>query len=137
MPRININTPVEMQQAGDGYIPIFQGEEMLPEGALPETSLENLRRLLDAGLEVRRFVAVPGQNVLVEFKTGEAYLATGFSFGDTGEASTAFAAFAELAGWGSRGELLRWIAALDPDWDTIIPLVNENNPNPRRLSESG
>ena len=133
MSKINVNSPEEMKEAletgCDGYIPVFQGEEMLAEGALPEVSLENLRRLVAAGLKVKQFIG-RNRNVLVEFETGEAYLATGFSFASDDEATMTFAQFVGELDWTSPLLAARALMAVDPDWDTVLPITKTKISSP-------
>ena len=116
-----------IQKCADGYIPVFAGQEMRPEGSLPEASLENLRQLLAAGLEVKWFRVGPDRSVLVEFETGENYLATGFSFGEPGDLTWAFAQFAEEAGEGVAKINFNFLAAMPQDLQGPIPIP----PRPR------
>lgn len=80
-----------------GYQPSFRGEKLGVECCDPETSLKNLLGLLAAGLQPKRYWANKDRSILIEFDAGMSYLATGFSFGEEGPATAAFAQFATKA----------------------------------------
>lgn len=78
------------------YQPIFRGEPLEVEAGEPKASLDNLRKMIKEGLEVQSVLVVEDANVLVVFKTGETYLATGFDIGDDSVATKSFAEFLEF-----------------------------------------
>lgn len=103
---MNIEIESKMRAAArdgvDAYQPTFRGEPLEVEASLPEVSLRNLRKLLKAGLQVVAMVAVENDHILIAFKTGETYLATGFAIGEPSDLTKAFAQFASEAFPGSR-----------------------------------
>lgn len=126
MYEISIDGPTDRmrrawQQKMDSYLPIFQGRRLREEDGDPSTSLDNLRTLLET-LKVRRCLARPRGPVLIEFLSGEEFLATGFSMGEESPKVAAFAEFAKQAGFGKNAELLyRYLLALrDPDLDEEV-----------------
>ncbi len=90
-----------MQEAWEtgcnGYQPSFGGETLAVECCEPQVSLENLLTLLEAGLRPTRYRANADRSILVDFADGGSYLATGFSFGEPGPATAAFAEFVAAA----------------------------------------
>jgi hypothetical protein len=80
------------------YVPSFRGEELIKECGNPEASLRNLTRLLEKGLHVLGFYAIPGKGILVMFAEGLQYLAKGFDIGHQGERVIAFAKFSHECG---------------------------------------
>lgn len=105
----------------DGYQPIFRGQPLEVEAAIPEVSLKNLRILLKAGLQVASMIAVESGHILVVFKTGETYLATGFAVGEASDLTKAFAQFASEAFPGSRREWENQIIHFyAPDYQGLI-----------------
>lgn len=100
------------------YTPVFRGEPMKAECCDPSVSLENLLSLLDAGLHPVRYRANRDRAILVEFAEGGSYLATGFSFGEPGEATEAFARFATAAHGAS--DLPHYNHLLGHDFDLVM-----------------
>ena len=96
MTQINIeNGMEEAWKAGiNGYQPVFRGQALAVECCDPEVSLQNLLKLLDAGLHPKRFRTNADRSILIEFEEGGSYLATGFSVGDEGVGTAAFAEYA-------------------------------------------
>ena len=122
----------------EGYIPVFRGGELRAEGSLPEVSLENLRHLIAVGLEVKWFTAGPDRSVVIEFESGEKYLATGFSFGDTGDLTWAFCQFIEEINLGTAKINFNSMAALPHDWVGELPVIpRPQNPLIEGLGLSG
>jgi len=111
-----------------GYIPIFEGETLAPEGGLPETSFENLNTILAHGWTVVAIWIGESQNVLVVFASGETYLATGFSVGNKSEATFRFSRFIESIGWGKGRAIYKLLSALPSDFQgTLVPAMWGSN----------
>lgn len=101
------------------YAPVFQGQSLAVEGGLPESSLNNLRQILDFGLGVLA-VWTKSQNVLVILSNGESYLATGFTYGVRGEGTLAFARFLSEAGWGEVEPIYRTLMRMDENHYGVV-----------------
>jgi len=84
------------------YQPAIQGLDL--ETGDPQISLDNVQRLIDAGLVISDFLVRP-TGVLVMFATGEHYYAPGLRVGTPGLATDALAHFAAKAGFGPEQEL--------------------------------
>ena len=86
-----------------GYQPEIEGFAF--ESGDPQVSLENVQRMIDAGLVIADFLVRP-TGVLVLFATGEQYYAPGLRVGTTDSATNALAHFAAQAGFGPEEQLL-------------------------------
>jgi hypothetical protein len=86
-----------------GYQPEIEG--FVFESGDPQVSLENVQRMIDAGLVVADFLVRP-TGVLVLFATGEQYYAPGLRVGTTDSPTNALAHFAAQAGFGPEEQLL-------------------------------
>lgn len=143
--QINVESQMRLAAVGgvDAFQPVFRGEALRVEAGIPEVSLENLRKMLGTGLKVASMVAVENGHILIVFKTGETYLATGFSIGEdsTGDMmpSDLTKAFAEFAAEAFPGTLDSWEEHLtyfyQPGYiGTINPAftpINPDDPSPK------
>lgn len=114
--KIEIQSPMRaaMFESIDAYRPTFRGKCLDVEASIPAVSLKNLNVLLDAGLEVCGLESGPG-GVLVTFRSGETYLATGFAVNQTGEAVHLLIQFAVKACPGRREDWQAYLMKLLPD----------------------
>ena len=101
---------------GGHYQPVAPDTPLLPETGDPQVSLGNLH-LLD--LQAHDMYVGPG-GVLVQFVTGEHYLATGFRIGG-GAATEALAQYGAEQGFGEYDWLLMAWSALPADYTGPIP----------------
>ena len=101
---------------GGHYQPVAPDTPLLPETGDPQVSLGNLH-LLD--LQAHNMYVGPG-GVLVQFVTGEHYLATGFRIGG-GPATEALAQYGAEQGFGEYDWLLLAWSALPADYTGQIP----------------
>lgn len=86
------------------YQPAIQG--LAFESGDPQVSLDNVQRMVDAGLVIADFLVKP-TGVLVLFATGEQYYAPGLRVGTADLATEALARFAAKAGFGPEERLLQ------------------------------
>jgi len=94
----------------------------------PQVSLENLRRIVAAGLMIRDILVRP-TGVLVLFSTGEQYYAPGLRVGG-GPATEALAEIAAKAGFGPYERLLRFYRHLPDSYSGQLPdTIPETLPN--------
>lgn len=115
-PEIQVVAP--MRQAWEdgvsGYEPRFRDRPMEPECGAVETSLKNLREIVQTGAEVCSMYAGKS-GVLVNFYGGLSYLATGFAVGKSaGIKVKGFSQFAAEVGLGD-AEKVQWYFGAYPD----------------------
>ena len=137
---MKIDIESSMQQAArnglDGYQPIFRDQPLEVEACIPEVSLRNLRVLLKAGLEVSTMTVVEEGHVLIAFKTGETYLATGFAVGQVSDLTKFFSQFASEAFSGSQSEWESHIAYFyEPEHQGLIEPMLTADLQPRIFQE--
>ena len=101
---------------GGHYQPVAPDTPLLPETGDPQVSLGNLH-LLD--LQAHDMYVGPG-GVLVQFVTGEQYVATGFKVGG-GPATEALAQYGAEQGFGEYDWLLLAWSALPDDYTGQVP----------------
>jgi hypothetical protein len=89
----------------------------------PQVSLDNLQRMIAAGLIIADFMVRP-TGVLVLFATGEQYYAPGLRVGTTGLATEALAQVAAQAGFGPEERLLNFYRDLPETYSGKLPDVN-------------
>lgn len=89
----------------------------------PQVSLDNLQRMIAAGLVIADFMVRP-TGVLVLFATGEQYYAPGLRVGTTGLATEALAQLATQAGFGPEERLLNFYRNLPETYSGKLPDVN-------------
>lgn len=107
----------------ENYIPTAGGHEMSEEGGVTRVSLDNLRELVELiGTPPALLEVGPRQGMLVSWSGvgADAYLATGFSIGYSGEGPNGLAEFAAECGWGDRWEILKEIAALPMEFRGVL-----------------
>ncbi len=129
--KIEITNPmVAAHREGiDTYTPVFDGADLEAECGNPAITLRNLSKIVQPGREPVAFHANHGQ-VLVIFESGEAYLATGFSYGSMVEEVLRFAEFAAKHGFGNDlSELRRDLASIDVDWTGLLPIFQKQVPD--------
>jgi hypothetical protein len=119
-----VTDPLRMFREGvQSYQPQDNGIPLEPETGDAGPSLRNVRRLVSVGLQVQDILVRP-TGALIQFITGEQYLATGLRVGE--EAKTvALAEIATDAGFGSYEKLLRMYLAIPCDYDGILPKPRE------------
>jgi hypothetical protein len=103
------------------YQPEIEGLAL--ESGDPQVSLENLQRMVAAGLVIADFMVRP-TGVLVVFATGEQYYAPGLRVGTTGLATEALAHLAAQAGFGPEERLLNFYQKLPESYSGKLPDVN-------------
>lgn len=116
-----------LKAAQDGeYQPVFRGEALDVEASMPEVSLRNLRKLLEAGLKPVSMIAVEHGHILVVFQSGETYLATGFALANVqgsraGDPTRMFAQFASEAFPGNQRDWENYFGWFFPaDYEGVI-----------------
>lgn len=115
-----VTPPLRMFREGvQSYQPENNGVSLEPETGEPGASLRNVERLVAAGLQIQDILVRP-TGALIQFITGEQYLATGLRVGE--EARTvALADIAAEAGFGPYEKVLRMYLAIPCDYDGILP----------------
>ena len=111
-----VSEMLQLLRKGGHYQPVAPDTPLLPETGNPQVSLGNLH-LLD--LQAHDMYVGPG-GVLVQFVTGEHYLATGFRIGG-GPATEALAQYGAEQGFGEYDWLLLAWSALPADYTGQIP----------------
>jgi hypothetical protein len=86
----------------------------------PEVSLENVQRLLAAGLVIQKILVRP-TGVLIIFSTGEQYYAPGLRVGGDSLATRALVEIAVEAEYGSRDQLMAFYRCLPRDFEGPLP----------------
>lgn len=107
----------------NAYLPAMEGFDLETEGGFAEVSLRNLRKIVQSGRQPVTFY-VAHRNVLVTFRSGETYLATGFAVGYKGVEVAAFAEFASENGFGDPDFNFAHCVALPEDYEgeVLLPL---------------
>ena len=90
----------------------------------PQVSLENLQRMMKAGLGIIDFLVRP-TGVLALFLGGEQYYAPGLRVGTSGLATRALAHVAAKAGFGPEKELLSIYRTLPETYTGQLVTLNE------------
>jgi hypothetical protein len=90
----------------------------------PQVSLENLQRMMKAGLGILDFLVRP-TGVLALFLGGEQYYAPGLRVGTSGPATRALAHVAAKAGFGPEKELLNIYRTLPETYTGQLVTLNE------------
>jgi hypothetical protein len=77
------------------YQPVCGGVKLDPECGDPETTTRNLHQIVSSspGRSILAVISSANGQVLIVFKTGETYLATGYSIGSDGPGTAALARF--------------------------------------------
>ncbi len=103
-----------------------EGDGLAPECGDPQRSLENVQRILDAGLAIRDILVRPTGAFFI-FSGGEEYYAPGFRVGlENPTQCEALAQIAAKARFGSYEDLLRHYRALPADYiGPLYPLIPE------------
>jgi hypothetical protein len=97
--------------------------ELAIESGDPQVSLENMRRLMATGLVVRDILVGKG-GVLVLFREGEQFYATGFRVGTQNAATEALAQMAAEARFGPYDELLQHYRSMPASYTgQLLPLL--------------
>ena len=107
-------------------------DELALETGDPQVSLENLQRLMGAGLGIVDFLVRP-TGVLAVFLGGEQYYAPGLRVGTKGLATKALACLAAKAGFGPEAELLELYQDLPASYTGQLVSLNQKvliHPNP-------
>jgi hypothetical protein len=102
------------------YRPIYKGEPLEEENGNPEPSLHNLRKILADKLYVQYMFVGPHSHIFIVFTTGETYLATGFSIGDHGTKTKAFAQFSSEIKLGTPRECFQFLQAVEPEYTGVL-----------------
>ena len=121
-PRIPVDSPMtEAWMAGvTNYQPVFRDLPMEEERGRVETSLKNLRAIIQTGAEVCCIHIGKYGTVLITFTAGQAYLATGFGVGAKGMKAKGLSEFAAEVGLGTAEKIHRFITALSDDYEGPI-----------------
>jgi hypothetical protein len=111
------------------YRPEHPSKSLQPEDGNPQASLENLTRL---GLPIQTIWVRKGlSRVLIQFSTGETYLALGLGKGDV------LAVVASKAGFGPCDQLKLIYNLLPADYDGLLPADDDRyGPLPPREYDS-
>lgn len=113
------------QNGGSRYRPVFTGVELDDENGRTATTLNNLNSILDIkGQEIAAFLLGMGM-VLVWFRNGNQYLATGFGYGHQGDEVKQFADFAADQGFGNKEVLFHKLSKMQRDHSDILNPTNE------------
>lgn len=104
------------------YQPEIDG--LAAESGDPQVSLENLQRMMKAGLGIINFLVRP-TGVLALFLGGEQYYAPGLRVGTSGLATRALAHVAAKAGFGPEKELLHIYRTLPETYTGQLVTLNE------------
>jgi hypothetical protein len=139
-----VTEPLRMFREGvQSYQPANSGISLEPETGEPQPSLRNLKKLLDAGLVIRDILVRP-TGALIQFSTGEQYLASGLRVGDEANPARTLALIevAVKAGFGPWPKLLRMYSNMDADYEGILPdrrdaLEEEQQEEAEEKQESG
>lgn len=118
-----VTEPLRMFREGvQSYQPENSELSLEPETGEPQPSLRNLRKLLDAGLVIRDILVRP-TGALIQFSTGEQYLASGLRVGDEAQPARTLALIevAVKAGFGPWPKLLRMYSNMDADYEGVLP----------------
>ena len=86
----------------------------------PQFSLDNVQRMIDAGLVIRYFMVRP-TGVLILFAKGEQYYAPGLRVGTSSLATEALAHLAAEAGFGPEEQLLQLLPKPARDLQGELP----------------
>ena len=115
-----VTPPLRMFREGvQSYQPENDGIPLDKETGDPQTSLHNVCRLMAAGLAIRDILIRP-TGALIQFVTGEQYLATGLRIGE--EARTlALLEIATKAGFGPWERLFPMYTSMDADYEGPLP----------------
>ena len=100
----------------------YQPEGLALESGDPQASLENIRRLMATGLVVRD-ILVSKSGVLVLFRDGEQFYATGLRVGTNDAATEALARIAAEANFGPFERLLPFYQHLPASYSGQLPNV--------------
>ncbi len=117
----NVVTPMLTLFRSDkpSYQPLHPSKSLHPEDGDPEASLENLKQL---GLAVQEIWVRKGlSRVLIQFSTGEQYLALGL------RSPAALALLASNAGFGDYHELESFFTYLPADYDGKLPAATDRH----------
>jgi hypothetical protein len=115
----NVVTPILTLFRSDepSYQPLHPSKSLQLEDGDPQASLGNLKRL---GLVIQTIWVRKGfSRVLIQFSTGEMYLALGLCQPDV------LARVASEAGFGPYEELKSFYAYLPSDYDDLLPATDE------------
>ena len=118
-----VTEPLRMFREGvQSYQPTNSGISLEPETGEPQPSLRNMKKLLDAGLVIRDILVRP-TGALIQFSTGEQYLASGLRVGDEAQPARTLALIevAVKAGFGPWARLLRMYSNMDADYEGVLP----------------
>ncbi len=110
-----------LQLFRDG-VPSYQPEAkgLVLESGDPQASLENLGKIMAAGLMIRDILVSP-TGVLVMFASGEHHYAPGLRVGTDGPATDALVEIAAKAGFGPAQRLLRFYRHLPASYSGQLP----------------
>jgi len=105
-------------------VPSYQPEAkgLVLESGDPQASLENIRRIVAAGLMIRDILVKP-TGMLFTFASGEHYYTPGLRVGTTGPATKALVKIAAEAGFGPEDRLLRFYSHLPDSYCGQLPPV--------------
>lgn len=112
------------------YQPVYDGINLDAENGDPETTARNLHAIVSSSSE-RSILSVINRagKVLIILKTGESYLATGFSIGSDGPGTAALARFLVDHNDGDWLEDYDWMYKILSSWpaDMAGPVALPNN----------
>jgi hypothetical protein len=100
----------------------YQPDGLALESGDPQVSLENIRRLMATGLVIRD-ILVGSSGVLVLFRDGEQFYATGLRVGTNNSATEALARIAAEASFGPFERLLPFYQHLPASYSGQLPDV--------------
>ena len=115
-----VTEPLRMFREGvQSYQPENNGIPLDKETGDPRVSLCNVRQLMKAGLVIRDILVRP-TGALIQFSTGEQYLATGLRVGEERK-TVALVEVATDAGFGPYEKLLAMYVAIPKDYEGTLP----------------
>lgn len=131
IPKINLYnlTREAAQGVSIPYVPVVAGDELHVEDGEPSSSLWNGTALLEAGKELEFVEILENKLVFTRFKSGESYVAAGFSIGPiTSDRMRCFAEFlAHAVGLTGHSDEVEAIASIlldahGPDYVGYVPI---------------
>jgi len=129
-----VTEPLRMFREGvQSYQPENSGIPLDRETGDAQTSLKNVGRLMAAGLVIRDILVRP-TGALIQFTTGEQYLATGLRVGE--EARTlALLEIATKAGFGPWESLFPMYTSIPTDYEGLLPGCRDEDEDEEDESE--
>ena len=119
-----MKTPIEgemvraFREGVKRYEPVCEGLELEPECGDPATTTRNLHRIVSSSPErsIMAVISSGAGSVLIALKTGESYLATGYSIGSDGPGTAELARFLVEHNDGDWLEDYEWMLKVLSSW---------------------